>query len=287
MNIKLSDIDLSTLAISSKNPDTKTQHFPFFILDNYVDQSLYEKLSEEFPSTEELSISASNRFFINNRHLEDAGMKKAFLKDRPAWRKVLEVLSSQEFMDDFSAYIRPKLFRHRFLGACRKWRKEKALMPPFDRAVQLTYQWGGMRPGSYLNPHTDKAAKLATFIWHFPEPGWRDEDQGATLFMTAKRAQHNMNWANFKLPFEELDVLERSEVKPNRLVMFAKTGNSWHGVPTVMCGEHVMRRAFIFNYRYPVEVANSFTTRAFESFHRRSQGWLFKEFDDVNRKPEM
>lgn len=287
MKAELPEIDLAALSISSKNPALQTQHFPFFILDNYVDQTLYQKLCDEFPSSEELSHSSSGRYFINNRHLEDAGLMEAFLEDRPTWRHVLEILSSQEFMDDFYAYLRPHLFRHRFLGAYRKWRKEKAVMPPFDRAVQLTYQWGGMRTGSYLNPHTDKAAKLATFIWHFPDPNWRDEDQGATLFMTAKRSIHNLNWANFKLPFEELDVLARSEVKPNRLVMFAKTANSWHAVPTVKCREDVLRRAFIFNYRYPVEVANSFSARAFESFHRRSQGWLFKEFDDVNRKPGM
>jgi hypothetical protein len=142
-----------------------------------------------------------------------------------------------------------------------------------------------MPAASFINPHTDKATKLETFIWHFPEGRWRDEDRGGTLFMAPKRRKHNANWANFKLPFEELEVLDRSETKRNRLVIFAKTGNSWHAVPKIECGEGVYRRVFIFNYRVPVERTGTLPVRALESFYRRSEGWRFKDFPDVNRKP--
>lgn len=278
--------DFSDLRISAKKPAINESHFPFFILDDFVSADMYAQLLAEFPTHEEMGTAYQHgKVFVNNRQLEDENRKDTFFADKPAWRSLVNVLGSQAFAHDLECVLRPHLFKHRMLGALRKWRVDGAKMPPLDRSVQLTYEWSGMPSGAYINPHTDKAAKLATFVWHFPETGWTDEDEGATLFMSAKRAKHNWNWANFKLPFEELDLIERSDVKPNRLVMFAKTGNSWHAVPPIKCGKDVYRRVFIFNFRYPVEVANSLPARAFESFHRRSQGWLFDDFADVNRKP--
>lgn len=285
-----SDITIteSDLLLQSKNPPMQTEHFPFFVLDDFVRPEVYTRLVEEFPKQSEMRSKIVNgKRFVNNRQLDEEDSKEDFFADKPTWKAVIDILGSQVFTDDLSGLLRPHMLRHRLFGALRRWQIDGAKVPLIDRSVQLTYEWSCMVPGEYLNPHTDKVAKMATFIWHFPEPGWKDEFEGSTLFMTAKRARHNVNWANFKLPFEELDVIEKSDVRANRLVMFAKTGNSWHAVPPIACDEGVHRRVFIFNYRYPVEVANSFSTRAFESLHRRSQGWLFRDFPDVNRKPGM
>ncbi|MEQ8443924.1 MAG: 2OG-Fe(II) oxygenase [Alphaproteobacteria bacterium] len=276
------------LLLRPKKPEVQTEHFPFFVLDDFVGPELYARLVEEFPRPDEMRAKIENgKRLVNNRQLDDDGSKDAFFADKPTWKAVIDILGSELFVGDLEALLRPHLVRHRLLGAFRKWRLDGVKVPLIDRSVQLTYEWSCMVPGEYLNPHTDKVAKMATFVWHFPEPGWKDEFDGSTLFMTAKRARHNINWANFKLPFEELDVVLKSEARANRLVMFAKTGNSWHAVPPIECDPGVNRRVFIFNYRYPVEVANSFSTRAIESFHRRSQGWLFKDFPEVNRKPGM
>jgi hypothetical protein len=274
--------------LSPKRPSMRTEHFPFFVLDDFVDKDLYDRLVAEFPRYDEMRSKIVNgKRFVNNRQLDDENGKDAFFADKPTWKAVIDILGSQEFVSDLEGLVRPHMIRHRLLGAFRRWRLDGAKVPIVDRPLQLTYEWSCMVPGEYLNPHTDKVAKVATFIWHFPEPGWKDEFEGSTLFMSAKRPKHNINWANFKLPFEELDVIEKSEVRANRLVMFTKTGNSWHAVPPIECDTGVHRRVFIFNYRYPVETANSFSTRAVESLHRRSQGWLFKDFPDVNRKPGM
>lgn len=284
-----SPLSVSTdqLLLSKKNPPLKTENFPYFILDDFAPPEIFQKLMEEFPSIDEMdSTYAHGKKFINNRALTDSGKLDEFLSNKPTWRAVIDILGSQAFADDLSSMIRPHTLRHRLFGALRKWNMDGAKMPPLDRSVQLSYEWSGMPNGANVVPHTDKAAKLATFIWHFPTPDWKPDYHGHTWFMKPKQSKHDFNWANFKLPYDELDILDQSDVKANRLVMFAKTGNSWHAVPPIQCPDGVLRRVFIFNYRYPVEVANGFVARAFESFHRRSQGWLFRDFPEVNRKPK-
>jgi hypothetical protein len=280
--------DLQTLLLSGRPPALRKSHFPYFILDEFAPEELFAQLEAEFPTHDELSGRHQHgKIFINNRDL--LGQEDDFFAGRPTWRSVIDFLESTAFVDDFAGLIRSSMFKHRFLGAFRKWRLDTdgSNIPLVERAAQLTYEFSGMPAGSFINPHTDKATKLATFIWHFPEPGWRAEDQGATLLMSPKNTRHNANWANFKLPFEELDVLDRSDVKANRLVMFTKTGNSWHAVPRVECRDDVYRRVFIFNYRLPVENTGTLPVRALESFYRRSEGWRFREYSDVNRKPTV
>ena len=278
-------VNVKALLMSAQEPDLKSSHFPYFVIDDFAPADLFAQLGAEFPTPDEMTGRYQHgKKFINNRDI--VGKEDDFFASRPTWRAVVEFLGDALFVDDLSGLLRSCLIRHRYLGAFRKWRlhSERAAVPLVERPVQLTYEFSGMPPGSYVNPHTDKATKLATFVWHFPEPGWGTEDQGATLLMTPKRSRHKVNWANFKLPFDELNVIE---VRPNRLLMFAKTRNSWHAVPKVECGEDVYRRVFIFNYRLPVEHGGKLPVRAMESFYRRSEGWRFREYDDVNRKPTV
>ena len=280
------NFDAKTLLLSAHKPDIKSRHFPYFILDDYAPASLFAKLEAEFPTHEEMTGRHQHgKIFINSRDLVE--QEDDFFASRPTWRSVIDFLGDAAFVNDLSGLLQSSMIKHRYLGAFRKWRLDTdgVTVPLVQRPVQLTYEFSGMPSGSYINPHTDKATKLATFIWHFPEPGWRSEDQGATLLMSPKQLRHNANWANFKLPFEELDILDRSDVRPNRLVMFAKTGNSWHAVPQIECQDDVYRRVFIFNYRLPVEFTGQLPVRVMESFYRRSEGWRFREFVDVNRKP--
>ncbi len=232
-----------------------------------------------------------------NAHMENCSSTRAiskklvtrFFADRPHWKGLIDVLESQAFITDVEKLLRPYLLQHRYLGALRKWRAypHGAKLPPLDPATQIANGWSAMPPGALVNPHTDKSAKLATFVWHFPERDWKPEYRGPTQFLKPKNPRHNVNWSNSKLPFDEVETLHASEAKANRLVMFAKTANSWHAVPPIECPEGVVRRVFIFNIGMPFTDRTSFTMRAVESFHRRTEGWRSKEFHEVNRKPGL
>ena len=282
------DLSLDDVLLSKKDPNIQSEHFPYFELDDFVPSWLYEKLEAEFPTLDNVTNKyAHGKLFINSRNVEEHC--DDFFADRPHWKKLIEILESQEFISDVERILRPRLLRHRYLGALRKWRvyPNGGGFSPLNRATQIAYEWSAMPPGSLLTPHTDKCAKLVTFVWHFPEKNWRAQYKGATQFLKPRNRRHSINWSNFKLPFDQMEKLHVSEVKPNRLVMFAKTGNSWHAVAPIECPEGVTRRVFVFNIGMPFEDRGSFTMRAFESFHRRTEGWRFREFSEVNRKPGL
>lgn len=284
----MTGVSFDDVLLSGKPIQLQSDPFPYFELDDFVPQWLYDKLDEEFPSLDEnANRYADGKLFFNSRNIEDS--RDNFFADRPHWKQLIEILESQEFISDVDQILRPHLWRHRYLGALRKWHAypNHGGFPPLNRATQIAYEWSAMPAGALLTPHTDKCAKLATFVWHFPEKNWQSHHKGATQFLKPRNRRHNVNWSNFKLPFDEVEKLHVSEVKSNRLVMFAKTGNSWHAVAPIECPEGVMRRVFVFNIGMPFDARASFTMRAFESFHRRSEGWRFKEFEDVNRKPGM
>lgn len=282
------DVSLDDVLLSKKCPDIQSEYFPFFVLDEFVPTWLYNKLEAEFPTLDTvINQYTHGKLFINSRNIENS--REEFFSERPHWRMLVEILESQEFISDVEKMLRPHLMRHRYFGALRKWRAHPnvAKLPPLDRATQIAYEWSAMPPGSHLTPHTDKCAKLVTFVWHFPEKNWDPQFKGATQFLKPRNRRHNVNWSNFKLPFNEVERVHVSEVKSNRLVMFAKTGNSWHAVAPIECPEGITRRVFVFNIGMPFKDRSSFTMRAFESLHRRTEGWRFKEFKEVNRKPEM
>jgi Rps23 Pro-64 3,4-dihydroxylase Tpa1-like proline 4-hydroxylase len=281
----MNDVSLDEVLLSKRNPNIQSEHFPYFELDEFVPAWLYDKLEAEFPLLDAgTNQYAHGKVFINSRNIQE--YRDEFFAERPYWRRVIEILESQEFVSDVERTLRPYLLRHRYLGALRKWRAypNGAKLPPLDRATQIAYEWSAMPPGALVNPHTDKCAKLATFVWHFPEQNWKPEYSGPTQFFKPKSRKHDVNWSNFKLPFDEVETLHSSDAKANRLVMFAKTANSWHAVPPIECPEGVSRRVFIFNIGMPFDDRSSFTMRAVESFYRRTEGWRFNDFSEVNRK---
>jgi len=244
-------------------------------------------LEAEFPSLDQsCNVFPDGKRIVNSRHIEND--KEAFFEGRPHWRRVIDILESQDFISDVERLLRPYLLRHRYCGTLRKWVSyPKKHMPVLERGTQVAYEWSAMPNGSLIKPHTDKCAKLVTFVWHFPEKNWKLNYQGNTVFYKAKNPRHDVNWSNFKVPFDDVVVLESANAKANRLIMFAKTGNSWHGVPPIECPEGVMRRVFVFNIGMPFDQRTSFSMRAFESFHRRNESWRFKDFPDINAKRGM
>ena len=198
----MTKISLDDILLSKKPVRLQHDSFPFFELDDFVPQWLYEKLEAEFPS---LDTSANQyvdgKLFINSRHVEDC--RDEFFAGRPYWKQLIEILESQDFASDVGRILRPYLLRHRYFGALRKWRASRngRILSPFNRATQIAYEWSAMPQGARLMPHTDKCAKLATFVWHFPSKNWQPQYKGATQFLAPKMRKHNVNWSNFKLPF--------------------------------------------------------------------------------------
>lgn len=274
------------IRLGNKTIPMQWKPFPFFSMPNFVSPELYAKLIEEFPTEADMPKKVQNgKFFINCRDL--TGHEDAFFRNRPHWAAVVEGLRSQAFLDDLSSLLRSSFLTKRPPVALQNWKiwpgPYRALL---DRPVQVTYEFSSTPPGAYLNPHTDKFAKIATFVWHFPLPEWDDSCFGPTEFYAPKNPIHNVNWSNYKLPYSAVDVIGTNEAKANTIGMFAKTDRSWHGVPAIVSPNNVPRRCFIFNFSTPIPMRNHFWHRGWEALHRRSENWRHRDFADVNRKPK-
>jgi hypothetical protein len=152
---------------------------------------------------------------------------------RPHDRYVLEYAERVELADSWRAFIRelesPEY--HRFLQ--RMFGR---------RALRINMHWHYAPAGSSVSPHCDARHKLGSHIFYFSNPGdWRPEWGGETLLL-----DDGGRFKRSSAPgFDDFDHVAATESIGNRSLLFARSGNSWHGVREIHCPEGAMRKVFI------------------------------------------
>ena len=154
-------------------------------------------------------------------------------------------------------------------------------MPIVQRPVEFACEFSSLPPGAYLYPHTDKPEKLVSCLLYFADPDWEERYGGATDLYRVKDAKHNRNWSNRAVTFDALDVAFRTEFRPNRLLVFVKTKNSYHGVSPVACPNGMARKSFNFNFILPVAAWSNVGKRVLDSYRWRTERWRFREFSEA------
>lgn len=101
--------------------------------------------------------------------------------------------------------------------------------------------------GGFLEPHTDSATKFASLLLYFPDPEWNDSFDGGTEFYRPLKTAGNENWGNRRVPFDDLESFKLSRYRPNRLIGFAKSKNSYHAVRPLACPGHMCRNSLNIN----------------------------------------
>jgi len=84
------------------------------------------------------------------------------------------------------------------------------------------------RTGFALRPHTDGNSKVATVLVYLADPG--DPAEHGTRLYAPKDPAMRCESGALLHPFEEFDEAGIVPYRPNTAVMFARTGNSFHGV---------------------------------------------------------
>lgn len=101
------------------------------------------------------------------------------------------------------------------------------------------------------------------------------------------------NWSNRHLNFDAVQPFLSVNFKPNTLIGFVKSANSYHGVPEIKCPNSLERTSFNLNYSIPVAQQRSILGRAIASYHRRLEARYFrtapdlKVEDSLKRKSEI
>ncbi|MAL74067.1 MAG: hypothetical protein CMM62_03755 [Rhodospirillaceae bacterium] len=273
---------INDVLLSKKELKLNLEPFPFFQIDNFLPQDLYQAIATNWPE----------KTFIDQQLAEgklNIDLTVETAKNlNPAFEFLFECVSSQQFVDDYF-----EVLKQGFEKACAPFPisgfsiGETVSSGIACRRVEINSQLSRLEDSAFLSPHTDKYSKFLSLLLYIPEPNWREEYGGQTVLYQANKAKHNKNWSNFHLPFEDVTEVHRSMFKANTLFGFIKTKNSWHGVSPVSVPSGIGRHSINFNYQTPARTQKSFVYRALEAFHRRRESRFFHDAPDMkseNRK---
>lgn len=103
--------------------------------------------------------------------------------------------------------------------------------------------------GYVLGPHTDAPHRLVSALFYLALDRWTfAEAIGTALFRPKDRAFRCAGGPSY--PFEPFEIVKRVAFLPNRLFLFPKTDDSFHGVERIAL-EGLDRRMLLFDLRVP------------------------------------
>lgn len=110
------------------------------------------------------------------------------------------------------------------------------------RHIRLRFHWHFTPNGCTVSPHCDSQNKLGSHIFYMNsaldwDPAWG----GQTEILD----DHGRFATESSPGFEDFDEAIPAQTMNNRSLLFARKGNSWHGVRDIQCPEGRYRKVFI------------------------------------------
>ena len=269
------------LNLSNRDCEVIEKPFFCFVIRDFFPQDLYQALYDEFPGPD----AFTRKLGEGKRFMAPADIRRAITAS-PTWSWFTNNLSSQWFLDQVFQFLKPHLLKSRGLPGLRRWKyisdgggeNATAIL---ERNVQVNYEFSRLPAGSYLTPHTDKIGKLASILVYFPHPDWKDARQGSTEFYTPNDPSMRRNWSNRHLDFDNVKPFLSVDFKPNTLIGFVKSADSYHGVREINCPDGLERTSFNMNYSVPIADQRTLFSRGIASYHRRLEAWNFRNMPDL------
>ena len=135
----------------------------------------------------------------------------------PAWKAFVSELYSQEY----------QTFLKRLFNV---------------NSLELTLHWHYTPNGCSVSPHCDAKHKLGSHIFYLnTEEDWEEHWGGETVILDDE-GQFERKSAP---AFEDFKHATVSIARGNYSLLFARKGNSWHGVREIQCPKDHMRKVFI------------------------------------------
>jgi hypothetical protein len=109
-------------------------------------------------------------------------------------------------------------------------------------SFDLRLHWHYTPTGCSVSPHCDAKRKLGSHIFYFQTAAdWDPRWGGETLVL-----DDGGRFASDSAPrFEDFEVVATPETMDNRSLLFARRGDSWHGVRELRCPSDSLRKVFI------------------------------------------
>lgn len=106
----------------------------------------------------------------------------------------------------------------------------------------LNFHWHYAPASASVSPHCDSPRKLGSHIFYLNDPDRWDASWGGE---TVVLDDHGRFPTRSAPRWEDFDSATPAVAVGNRSFLFARRGNSWHGVRAIQCPEGELRRVFI------------------------------------------
>lgn len=195
---------------------------PYFFIENVFPDEFYQYLLSQLPadrsyvSIDAAGLTAGAAYPERSIfQLNDPGLEELSGIDRPFWNQVALALRSVDFLNVNMQKFAP------WIPECRQ--SADSLPTLFPEALLIRD-----RTGYKLGPHTDAVDRVLSLLFYLPRDNSL-ESEGTALYLPLD--------PNFKCPggphydFDGFIQVTRVPFKPNSLVGFVASEQSFHGVP--------------------------------------------------------
>jgi hypothetical protein len=243
------------------------QTAPFFrgYFDDFLPPAEYRRMAQAFPGPD---------YFIHKQGKYGKTVFKSgsafsdFVSENPQWQDFFGLFASRKFIADMRACLSDGIAKARPDIADKKWAIVDSPLQATngDYPVKMTVEFSRLYNGDYLEPHTDNPDKIISLLFYFADDEWKQEYGGGTDFYAPKFNRLNNNWENRYMNYGAMRRVWSPGYVANRLAVFVKDRNSWHGISPLKIPQGVSRKALLVNYQTFTDKVHAATLRSKSRF---------------------
>ncbi len=243
--------------------------FPYFYIDNFIEPNLFQTLLADYKRIlPEMEFRTGETELwrqgepVGTTYLFGGGVdgdtveKFAILTERSAaWNKVLHYMNSPEFLFGILDVFRDTLpFIERKRNKKIKYRSGHYRRSVWDKLFNFSC-YINFKISRYTNnvgllQHQDHGFKVVALLLYMDDSGFGKDSIAGTQIWSNEKDPKLASWTEYTLTREERGTLvlhEDIKYVPNRLAVFLRAPNSWHGVTPVDIPRHLTRDTLQIN----------------------------------------
>ena len=241
-----------------ENLHFRYEPFPIGVSRPAIAPDVYESLIDSYPPQELFAYfpKVGHKYTLSEKSNPDE--YREVLRTKPIWGQLHAWIKSDAFIVSVMDALRAHHIDLGYHGApppAKRMRKAarrllRGRLDLLPRRLRARFEFS-MLPadGGSVIPHSDSPGKIVTLIVSMAREGeWDPSFGGGTDVNRHREPRLSFNELNRRAEFDEMEILETFEFRPNQVVMFVKTFNSWHSVrPMTGSGSKLMRRTLTIN----------------------------------------
>ncbi len=212
--------------------------FPHCILNDFLDNDIYEQMCTEYPDLsyfEEVESKESDNKFKKYRFSNSSENFIKFINTTTVTSRFYKYLNSDEFVQSLNNFLISNQVDLRM--NVKRSNKIKQIIKNFlFRKSIIDFEFSSIPiKNGYILPHTDGGNKLIGFVIPIidDENIFKVENLGTKIFK-AKSNRYKYNFYNKTVPFEDAELVRELPFKKNQMSLHIKTFNSLHGVGPII-----------------------------------------------------